>query len=121
MEKMIQEIVARTSFSNEADVKRVVRQIMDQIGGFHFMPPSNAYGKSGIADILYVCNGRAVAVETKYGYRKPTAPQKNFGKAWAAADGLFVVINEKNIVPAMRLIIDYVQGERDVPRYNEKL
>lgn len=105
----IQAIVDRATMTNEGGVKRVVRRILDKAGVFSFMPPANAYGKVGISDILAVGYGKPIAIETKFGYNKPTANQLKFGKDWSDNGGLFLVVNERNIVDEMTKVMDFVQ------------
>jgi len=113
----MQAVVNRTTFYREADVKRVVRRLLKQLGAFHFMPPANTFGRAGIADIICVWDGRAVAIETKFGKNKPTANQIKFGRDWSDAGGFFAVVNENNIVDMLQLALRYVGGE-DVSRFN---
>ena len=104
----IQKIVDRTTFSNEGDVKKVVRRILKKAGVFSFMPPANAFGKVGISDILAVGYGCPIAIETKFGKNKPTVNQEKFGKDWAEHGGLFLVVNERNIVDEMTKVMDFI-------------
>lgn len=111
---MIQEeihtLIDKKTFRIEKDVKDVVRKILDRLGVFHFMPPSNVYATVGISDILVVADGKAIAIETKVGYNKPTAQQLAFGKRWSDAGGLFLVINDKNIKEKIDLLVKYIRG-----------
>ncbi len=111
----------RSGMDKEADVKRVTRRCLAHFDTqFHFMPPANAYGKAGISDILCVIEGRPVAIETKFGSNKPTVNQKNFGKAWADAGGLFLVVTDRNIVDMMMRIYTFIyECDSHVELYNE--
>lgn len=82
---------------NERDVKAKVKKLLDQHGYFWFMPPANAYGKSGIADILAIKAGVFLAIETKFGSNKPTALQNAFLESIRAESGFGFVVNEKTI------------------------
>lgn len=81
---------------NEKEVKAKVKKLLDHHGWFWFMPPSNAYGKSGIADIIALKNGVFMAIETKFGYNKPTALQIGFLNSIRQEDGFGFVVNDKN-------------------------
>jgi hypothetical protein len=81
----------------ERDVKRKVRSLLDAAGWFNWMPPSNAYGKSGIADINAVKDGMFLAIETKVGSNRPTPQQRAFLQAVRAHGGLAFVVNEKRL------------------------
>ena len=107
----VEKVVSRTTFTNEKDVKRVVRRVLKELGVFAFMPPANAYGKVGISDILAVGNGKAIAIETKFGRNKPTINQIKFGNAWTNAGGLFLVVNERNIVNSMADVMEFINGK----------
>lgn len=82
---------------NEKDVKAKVKKILDKHDWFWFMPPSNAYGKSGISDFIAVKNGTFLAIETKFGSNKPTALQVAFLNSIRNAHGFGFIVNEKNI------------------------
>lgn len=110
MRQQIEQIVERARFRSEKDVKRVVARILDAMQVQHFMPPANAYGKTGISDFLSLKNGKAIAIETKYGYNKPTKPQLMFGEKWQRGGGLFVVVNERNIVDQMWTVFLFTEG-----------
>jgi hypothetical protein len=82
---------------NEKDVKRKVKALLEQYDWFYFMPPANAYGKSGIADIIAIWNGTFLAVETKFGSNKPTAMQIGFLNSIRASQGFAFVVSDRNI------------------------
>lgn len=89
----------------ERDVKKLVRNLLTEFGWFHWMPPSNAYGKAGIADINAVRDGRFLAIETKVGRNLPTPQQRIFLAQVAAAGGYAFMVNEARL-PALRLWLD---------------
>ena len=110
----------RATFNNEDAVKRVVRRILDYYKVFHFMPPANSYGKSGISDILALSNGRFIAIECKYKYNKPTAQQLEYGKSVEEGGGLFVVVNEKNLPLILMRVLHFINTGID-PEDNDQL
>jgi hypothetical protein len=63
----------RKTYTKEAHVKDDMKALLDRFGWFWFMPPANAYGKSGISDIIALKRGTFMAIETKFGSNKPTA------------------------------------------------
>lgn len=83
-------------FASEADVKRAVKKILDELGAFYFMPPSGAFGRSGISDIVGLKNGKFFAIETKFGKNMPTPMQLKFGEKVMAHGGLFMWVNDTN-------------------------
>jgi hypothetical protein len=82
---------------NEKDVKRRVKAILDKHDWFYFMPPANAYGRSGISDFIALKNGVMLAIETKFGSNKPTAMQKGFLGSVNAESAFGFVVNDQNI------------------------
>ena len=71
--------------------------VLDKYGWFWFKPPANAYGQSGIADIIALFNGCFLAIETKFGSNKPTQLQVAFLNSIRAHEGMAFVVNEKNL------------------------
>jgi hypothetical protein len=84
-------------FESEADVKRAVKRILDRIGAFYFMPPSGAFGRTGISDFIGVHRGKFFAIETKFGRNPVTAMQMRFGMNVQTHGGVFMVVNETNL------------------------
>lgn len=82
---------------SEKDVKKKVKAILDKHGWFWFMPPANAYGKSGISDIIAMRRGAFMAIETKFGANKPTAMQVGFCNSIRQEDGFAFVVSDRNI------------------------
>lgn len=80
----------------EKDVKAEVKKILNKHGWFWFMPPSNAYGKSGISDFLGLRGGVMLALETKFD-DTPTALQQGFLSSIAAEGGFAFVVDEKRL------------------------
>lgn len=89
--------VTRAKMRHEGDVKREVKKLLDKHGYFWWMPPANGYGRSGISDINALRNGVFLAIETKFGKRKPTPMQLGFLESIASARGYGFVVNEKRI------------------------
>lgn len=86
-----------TTYTNEADVKRRVKKLLDQHKWFWFMPPANGFGRTGISDFLALRDGVFIAVETKYGKNKPTPMQVGFLESVQSESGMAFVVNEQNI------------------------
>jgi hypothetical protein len=82
---------------NEKDVKAKVKKLLDKRGWFWFMPPANAFGKSGISDLIALKAGVFLAIETKFGSNKPTALQVGFLDSVRQEDGFGFVVNDKNV------------------------
>lgn len=81
---------------NERDVKKVVRNVLDDAGPqvWYFMPVASGYGRSGIPDFIGIAYGVGFGIETKFGDNKPTMHQTNELEAIRKAVGVAVVIDE---------------------------
>lgn len=84
---------------NEKDVKKKVKAIFDKHDWFWWMPPANAYGKSGTSDFHALKNHVFMVVETKFGSNKPTPLQIGFLNSIRSDEqgGYAFVVNEQNI------------------------
>lgn len=83
--------------NNEKDVKRKVKALLTKHGWFWWMPPSNAFGRTGIADFGAVRAGVFMAIETKFGGNKPTAMQLAFLTSVQAESCLAFVVDEARV------------------------
>lgn len=81
----------------ERKVKDKVVALLKQYGAYHFMPPSNGFGRAGIPDIIACFHGRFIAIECKAGKGKTTALQDRELERIDAAGGVALVIRETNI------------------------
>ena len=86
-----------TTYTNEADVKRRVKKLLDQHKWFWWMPPANGFGRTGISDFNALRGGVFIAVETKFGKNKPTPMQVGFMESIQSESGMAFVVNEKNM------------------------
>ncbi|MDR3427792.1 hypothetical protein [Silvimonas sp.] len=84
-------------YNNEKDVKKEVKRLLDAHGWFWWMPPANGFGKVGISDINALRHGVFLAVETKFGYNKPTPQQKGFLHSINSHDAFGFVVTEKTV------------------------
>jgi len=80
----------------EAKVKKKVKEILDQMGVYHFSPMQNGMGRAGIPDIVACHGGRFIGIECKAGDNKPTALQERELNRILEAGGEAFVINEEN-------------------------
>ena len=87
----------RETYTKEAHVKDDVKAILNEHGWFWFMPPANAYGKSGISDIICLRTEVFMAIECKFGTNKPTAMQIGFLNSIRAEGGFAFVVSDRNI------------------------
>ena len=89
----------------EAKVKKHVKEILDSMGVYYFMPAMGSFGRAGIPDIIGCYNGRFIAIECKAGKGKTTALQDRELARISNADGLSYVVNEDNLHELKDLII----------------
>lgn len=64
---------------------------------WYFMPAGTPRGRTGIPDYIGCCNGGLFGIETKAGKGKMTALQEHEAKGIQQAEGVFFLVNEKNI------------------------
>lgn len=86
-----------TTYTNEADVKRRVKKLLDQHKWFWWMPPANGFGRTGISDFNALRGGVFIAVETKFGKNKPTPMQVGFLESIQSESGIAFIVNDQNI------------------------
>jgi hypothetical protein len=82
---------------DEKGVKKLIKELLDYHGWFHWMPGANGYGAQGVSDHLALKDGVFLVVEAKFGYNKPKPLQKAFAAQIIANDGCAFCVNEKNI------------------------
>jgi hypothetical protein len=92
---------------NEKDVKAGVKKILDEHGWFWWCPPANGFGQTGVSDFNALKDGVFMAIETKFGTRKPTVQQKAFLASIAAMDGFAYIVTDRNIDSFKRLMVAY--------------
>ena len=79
---------------NEAGVKSAVKKLLNKHGWYFWMPPGNGYGTSGVSDFNCIKDGVFLALETKFGYNKPTALQVAYAGHVIANDCFALCVNE---------------------------
>lgn len=85
------------TYSSEKDVKKRVKQLLDQHNWFWWMTPANGFGKSGVSDFSAIRGGVFLAVETKFGSNKPTALQVGYLNSITAESGFGFVVSDRTI------------------------
>lgn len=79
----------------ESRVKKRVKEVLDELGAYYFMPATGGYGRSGIPDIVGCYGGVFFAVECKAGKGIPTALQEREICKINKAGGFAWVVNEE--------------------------
>ena len=87
----------KAPIKNEKGVKVQVKKLLDLHNWFWFMPPSNAFGRSGISDIIALRGGVFLAIETKFNNKTPTAMQIAFLNSVRAEGGFGFTVHEGNL------------------------
>lgn len=81
----------------EGKVKKKIKNILEELGMYYFMPPANGYGRAGIPDFIICSKGQFIAIESKAQNNKPTALQERELQRITNAGGLALVVNEDNL------------------------
>lgn len=81
----------------EAKVKKKVKEMLDQMGVYHFSPMQNGMGRAGIPDIIGCLDGQFLGIECKAGRGTTTALQERELTRIQNAGGYAFVVNEENI------------------------
>lgn len=90
---------------NESDVKKRVKEILNELECFWYMPVQTGYGVQGIPDFVCCINSRFVGIETKFGKNTLSSWQEKQRDSIIESGGAYLVINEKNIDELMAIIM----------------
>jgi Holliday junction resolvase len=94
----------------ESKVKKRVREVLDTLGIYHFMPPANGFGRAGIPDIIGCMDGHFVAIECKAGKGTTTALQDRELERIRGAGGTTFIAREDNIDELQQLLKGKARG-----------
>ena len=83
--------------NEQKSVKKEIKKILEGHDWFHWSPPANGFGASGISDIHAVWNGLFMVIEAKYGKGKPTPLQVGFLNTIQASGHFAFLVNETNL------------------------
>ena len=81
----------------EKDVKHQIKKVLDKHDWYWWMPPSNAFGRTGISDFHAVKAGMFIAIEAKFGTNTVTEMQRAFLNSIRAADHFAFVVTDQNV------------------------
>lgn len=95
----------------ESKVKKAVREMLDVLKIYHFMPPANGFGRAGIPDIIGCMDGHFIAIECKAGKGTTTALQDRELNAILNAGGTTYIARENNIAELKQLLKERRDGE----------
>ena len=82
--------------TNEAKVKKKVRETLKALGAYYVMPVTSGYGSSGAPDFLVCWRSLFFGIECKAGKNTTTALQDLNIDAIRKAGGKAIIINEDN-------------------------
>lgn len=94
----------------ESKVKKRVRDVLDKLGIYHFMPPANGFGRAGIPDIIGCMDGHFIAIECKAGNGKTTALQERELDRIHNAGGTTYIAREDNIDELQQILWEKKRG-----------
>jgi hypothetical protein len=95
----------------EGRVKAAIKRVLDKHKGLYvFMPVPSGFGKSSL-DYVICCHGRFLAIEAKAPGKKPTPRQKMIIGQIERADGKVLVIDGKQGLEELDLLLSEVRGE----------
>ena len=94
----------------ESKVKKRVREMLDTLGIYHFMPPANGFGRAGIPDIIACIDGHFIAIECKAGKGTTTALQDRELNAILNAGGTTYIARESNLNELQQLLRHKTSG-----------
>ena len=94
----------------ESKVKKRVREVLDKLDIYHFMPPANGLGRAGIPDIIACMDGHFIAIECKAGSGKTTALQERELDRIHNAGGTTYIARESNIDELQQLLREKASG-----------
>jgi Holliday junction resolvase len=94
----------------ESKVKKRVREVLDKLGIYHFMPPANGFGRAGIPDIIACMDGHFIAIECKAGSGKTTALQDLELNRIHNAGGTIYIARETNIDELQQILREKRSG-----------
>ena len=98
----------------EAKVKKAVRNLLDELNIYHFMPPANGFGRAGIPDIVGCMDGHFIAIECKAGKGTTTALQDRELNAILNHGGTVYIAREHNL-DALKLLLTELRDELHRP------
>jgi len=86
----------------ESRVKKSVKEYLNKLGVWHFSPPSNGFGRSGIPDLVCCYEGRFIGIEVKAPGKRnntTTMQEREIGAINAAGGTALVVDDVAQIKP----------------------
>lgn len=94
----------------ESKVKKRVREILDKLSIYHFMPPANGFGRAGIPDIIGCLNGHFIAIECKAGKGTTTPLQDRELDRIHNAGGTTFIARESNLDELQQILKEKASG-----------
>ena len=81
----------------EVKVKNRIKQTLEELGCYYFMPIGGPYSRIGVPDFIGCIDGLYIAIEAKAGKGTTTALQERELQKIKDHGGFALVVNEKNI------------------------
>jgi hypothetical protein len=83
--------------TKEGLVKKKIKEVLNDLEVWHFMPPANGYQRVGIPDIIACVQGHFLAIEVKALNLQPTALQKRELLQITKSGGKAICVNAENV------------------------
>lgn len=81
----------------EGKVKNLIKQTLDDMGAYYFMPATHGYGRSGVPDFCGCLYGVFFGIEAKAGKGRTTALQERELAKIHTSGGIDLIVNEENV------------------------
>jgi hypothetical protein len=99
----------RGEMKNEGDVKSAVKDILNGLGIWWYMPVQTGYGVKGIPDFVCCANGKFVGIETKFKKNGLSKWQEIQIQRIKDSKGAVFVINENNLTYLQEILEDIMR------------
>lgn len=81
----------------EGKVKKRVKEILNELDAYYFMPATGGFGRSGVPDFVGCYRGRFFGIECKAGNNTVTALQQRELTTIMQKGGHALIVNERNV------------------------
>lgn len=98
-----------SEIKNEGGVKSAVKDILNGLGIWWYMPVQTGYGVKGIPDFVCCANGKFIGIETKFKNNGLSQWQKVQIERIKAVKGTVFVINENNLTYLESMLEELLQ------------
>lgn len=114
-------------YPTEAWVKVQIKNQLEQLSFWYFMPAASAYGKDGIPDFVVCSDGYFIGIEAKKLEGEWRAAQQDRAREIDKANGVYVVVDETGLMHLWNLLSQWAynrvlpQGIHDFRRMKPEI